>query len=105
MRVTWPRFNIQFCGLTISIYFIFFFTEIHVSNGESLTVNCTANALPPAQAKWRKPFDTQFEIVEGPMRIVEFDSSDEGIYECVLDNGIPPAAIRQVKLCARSVLS
>lgn len=83
---------------------MYFFTEIHVSNGESLTINCTANSLPPAQAKWMKPFDTQFETVVGLLIIVEFDNSDEGIYECVLDNGIEPAAIRQVKLRGHSVL-
>lgn len=66
--------------------------------GNSLNVSCSGYAIPPAISKWKLPNATNFEIIAIPLQIQKFDSSDEGLYECVLDNGIEPAAVRHVEI-------
>lgn len=55
-------------------------------------------AEPPASIKWKLPSTTEYEIFESPFRIDALKFSDEGSYECLLDNGIWPPAKRQVKI-------
>lgn len=80
------------------ILFGIFHTDITVPYGESYPIECTAIALPPAQIKWKLPSATEFKIVDGPLIIDAMQFSDEGLYECMLDNGIEPVAMRQVKI-------
>ncbi|XP_055324358.1 hemicentin-1-like [Sitodiplosis mosellana] len=69
-----------------------------VPYGQPLTIGCSANALPPAQTKWKLPSATEFKILEGPLHIEALSFSDEGQYECLLDNGVEPVATRTVKV-------
>lgn len=71
---------------------------MYVQYGDSLTVDCTADALPQAQIKWKLPSATELQIFESPFQIETFKFTDEGLYECMLDNGIEPAAIRKIKI-------
>ncbi|XP_031619928.1 hemicentin-1-like [Contarinia nasturtii] len=73
--------------------------EIYVTYGEPVVVNCTGLSLPQAQIKWKFPNANTFETFdESPLQIESFEFLDEGVYECNLDNGIEPIAIRKVTL-------
>lgn len=74
------------------------YLEIDVEYGDSLSLNCTGNGLPPVQSKWKLPNGTEMDKSNLPLQIFDFETSDEGMYECVLDNGIEPAAVRRVTL-------
>lgn len=69
-----------------------------VQYGDSLTIDCTARALPPAEIKWKLPSATELKMFESPLQIETFKFTDEGLYECIFDNGIEPAAIRKIKV-------
>lgn len=56
--------------------------------GEPVIIDCTADAEPPAQTKWKKPSAKEFEFLGNPLVIEKLSFSDEGLYECILDNGI-----------------
>lgn len=71
---------------------------MYIPYGESIVVNCTAFALPSPQIKWKVPHATMFETFVNPLQIESFQFSDEGVYECNLDNGIEPIAVRKVTL-------
>lgn len=60
----------------------------HYHYGEKVLIDCTADAIPPAQTKWKLPSAKEFKLLGNPLIIEALSFSDEGLYECMLDNGI-----------------
>lgn len=58
----------------------------HYHYGDEVVIDCTADAIPPAQTKWKLPSAKEF--LGNPLKIEALSFSDEGLYECMLDNGI-----------------
>lgn len=69
---------------------------LQIKYGESIAINCTSDAFPPPTTKWQFPSDTNFQILESPLKIASFQFTDEGYYTCELDNGIKPPAQRKI---------
>lgn len=69
---------------------------ILIKYGDSVAINCTADALPPAKTKWQLPSAENVQIIESPLKIPSFQFTDEGYYICELDNGIEPPAQRTI---------
>lgn len=74
------------------------YSEIYIEYGDSLSLNCTGNGLPSVQSKWKLANGTKMDKSNLPLQIVDFETSDEGMYECLLDNGIESVAVRRVTL-------
>lgn len=68
--------------------------------GSEIQLNCTGDAFPSVVASWSTPLSNGFRISGSPLNISSFKWMNQGVYECVLDNGIKFAALRKITLLA-----
>lgn len=78
------------------LLFDYFLPDYRVNYGDSLSIPCTADAVPAAQTKWKLPSSDEFKIFDGPLEIPSVNATNEGYYICELDNGIERPVQRKV---------
>lgn len=77
-------------------------SEINPYYESSITVDCSADANPPANATWEYPDTANFQKSGNSIVFSSFNVSDEGKYNCTLRNNIEPFVRREFKLFGKA---
>lgn len=92
--------------------------QVSVNEGDTVQLSCQATGLPAPTYSWSRGRSTANNSAEpmepicldiasqlkvnsfpgGQLPLAQVDRSQAGAYECIADNGIPPAAVKRIEL-------